>query len=309
MNLALTFCTRLIVLAERGVARDLPTETALDDPEWLRAFSAPTDRRTRRLAVVGPVPVMLMTTPLRRGVGGRVWRCSSRPRRCCCRSSVRARSTGGASGSDRSRTGRSSSNLRLSRTLLGLFAGGALALAGSLFQSMLRDALATPYTLGVSTGASLGAVIAIAFDWHMVAGVAGIWAGALVGAGLILFVVMGAATRSGQLSSSSLLLAGIAINSVCAALILLVHGLTGMSQSFAISRWLIGGLDAIERPTLLVYVLVVIGTGAHRHPPGPPVESAGRRRGVGGDAWRAGAARALSTATSPARSWRRRRSR
>ena len=68
-------------------------------------------------------------------------------------------------------------NLRLSRTLLGLFAGGALALAGSLFQSMLRDALATPYTLGVSTGASLGAVIAIALDWHMVAGVAGIWAG------------------------------------------------------------------------------------------------------------------------------------
>jgi len=152
-------------------------------------------------------------------------------------------------------------NLRLSRTLLGLFAGGALALAGSLFQSMLRDALATPYTLGVSTGASLGAVIAIVFDWHMRAGVVGIWAGALAGAGLILFVVMGTATRGGQLSSSSLLLAGIAINSVCAALILLVHGLTGMSQSFAISRWLIGGLDAIERSTLLVYVLVVIGTG------------------------------------------------
>src|SRR5437868_4041049 len=58
-------------------------------------------------------------------------------------------------------------NLRLSRTWLGLVAGGALALAGSLFQSMLRDALATPYTLGVSTGASLGAVIVIAFDWHL----------------------------------------------------------------------------------------------------------------------------------------------
>ena len=152
-------------------------------------------------------------------------------------------------------------NLRLSRTLLGLFAGGALALAGSLFQSMLRDALATPYTLGVSTGASLGAVIAIALDWHMATGILGVWAGALAGAGVILFVVMGAATRGGQLSSSSLLLAGIAINSVCAAMILLVHGLTGMSQSFAISRWLIGGLDAIERSTLLVYMLVVIGTG------------------------------------------------
>lgn len=153
-------------------------------------------------------------------------------------------------------------DLRLSRTLLGLFAGGALALAGALFQSMLRDPLATPYTLGVSTGASLGAVLAIALDWHTVAGVGGIWAGALAGAGVILFVVMGAATRHGQLSSSSLLLAGIAINSVCAALILLVHGLTGISQSFAISRWLIGGLDAVERPTLFVYIAVVLVTAA-----------------------------------------------
>jgi len=148
-------------------------------------------------------------------------------------------------------------DLRLSRTLLGLFAGGALALAGALFQSMLRDALATPYTLGVSTGASLGAVLAIAFNWHTIAGVGGIWAGALAGAAFILFVVMGAATRHGQLSSSSLLLAGIAINSVCGAMILLVHGLTGISQSFAISRWLIGSLDAVERPTLLIYIVVV----------------------------------------------------
>lgn len=153
-------------------------------------------------------------------------------------------------------------DLRLSRTLLGLVAGGALALAGALFQSMLRDALATPYTLGVSTGASLGAVLAIAFDWHTVAGVGGIWAGALAGAGVILFVVMGAATRRGRLSSSSLLLAGIAINSVCAAMILLVHGLTGISQSFAISRWLIGGLDAVERPTLALYIAVVAVTAA-----------------------------------------------
>jgi iron complex transport system permease protein len=152
-------------------------------------------------------------------------------------------------------------NLRITRTLLGLFAGGALALAGSLFQSMLRDALATPYTLGVSTGASLGAVTAIALDLHMIAGVLGVWVGALAGAGVILFVVMGAARREGQLSSSSLLLAGIAINSVCAALILLLLSMSGFSQSFAISRWLIGGLDAVEWTTLAVYIAAVVVTG------------------------------------------------
>jgi iron complex transport system permease protein len=147
--------------------------------------------------------------------------------------------------------------LRVSRTLLGLFGGAALALAGSLFQSMLRDALATPYTLGVSTGASLGAVVAIALGWHVVAGVPGIWAGALAGAALVLVLVVVAATRQRQVSAFGLLLAGVATNSVCSALILLVHGLAGMSESFAIARWLIGSLDAIEYTPLAAYVAAV----------------------------------------------------
>ena len=151
--------------------------------------------------------------------------------------------------------------LRASRTLLGLVAGGALALAGSLFQSMLRDALATPYTLGVSTGASLGAVLAIAADWHTTAGVFGVWAGALGGAAVVLAVVIGAATRQRQLSVSGLLLSGIAINSIAGAMILLVYGLSGMSQSFAISRWLIGSLDAIEFSTLAIYAAAVTIAG------------------------------------------------
>ena len=69
---------------------------------------------------------------------------------------------------------------------------------------------------------------------------------------------MGAARRERQVSVSGLLLAGIAINSVCGSLIILVHSLSGLSKSFAISRWLIGSLDAIEYPTLSVYVLIVI---------------------------------------------------
>ena len=85
--------------------------------------------------------------------------------------------------------------LRLSRTLLGLFAGAALALGGCVFQAMLRDALATPYTLGVSTGASLGAVLAIALGWHAVGGVSAVWAGAIAGAACVLFFVLGTSVR------------------------------------------------------------------------------------------------------------------
>src|SRR3954451_17187685 len=56
--------------------------------------------------------------------------------------------------------------LRVPRVLLGLLAGGALARSGLLFQALLRDALADPYTLGVSSGASLGAVIGIALGFR-----------------------------------------------------------------------------------------------------------------------------------------------
>src|SRR5687767_3006645 len=131
--------------------------------------------------------------------------------------------------------------LRLSRTLLGLFAGAALALGGCVFQAMLRDALATPYTLGVSTGASLG-------------GVSAIWAGALAGAACVLFFVLGSSVRQQEISPFGLLLAGVATNSVCSALILLVYGLSGMSASFAIARWLIGSLDAIDYRPLAVFI-------------------------------------------------------
>ncbi|HMF60525.1 MAG TPA: iron ABC transporter permease [Vicinamibacterales bacterium] len=147
-------------------------------------------------------------------------------------------------------------HLRLSRTLLGLFAGAALGLAGSVFQTMLRDTLATPYTLGVSTGASLGAVVAIGLNWHA-GGVWGVWMGALTGAAFVLVLVTGATSWQRDASALTLLLAGVAINSVCSALILLVLGLSGVSQTFSIARWLIGSLDAIDYRPLLAFMTIV----------------------------------------------------
>src|SRR5919107_5268641 len=66
--------------------------------------------------------------------------------------------------------------VRLPRVLLAMLTGGALALGGVLFQALLRDALATPYTLGVSSGASLGAVAAICI------GLPSIWISSIAGA-------------------------------------------------------------------------------------------------------------------------------
>ena len=152
--------------------------------------------------------------------------------------------------------------LRVSRTLLGLFAGGALSLAGTLFQAMLRDALATPYTLGISAGASLGAVVAIWLGWQQVAGIPAIWVAALSGAAIVLALVVGAALQQRRVSSFSLLLSGLAANSVCSALIIVIYGLVSTTKSFSISRWLIGSVDSVDYTALGGFVAVVALAGS-----------------------------------------------
>ena len=152
--------------------------------------------------------------------------------------------------------------LRLSRTLLGLVAGGALSLAGTLFQAMLRDALATPYTLGISAGASLGAVVVITLGWETFLGIPMTWIGSLAGAFAVLLLVIGGAFRQRQISAFTLLLTGIAINSICAAFILILSGFTSMSRSFSIARWLIGSIDATSYLSLAVLATVVLVASA-----------------------------------------------
>jgi iron complex transport system permease protein len=148
--------------------------------------------------------------------------------------------------------------LRFPRVLLAMITGGALALAGAVFQALLRDALATPYTMGVSSGASLGAVAAICFGWRRIGQLPAVWAGALGGAALVLLLVLGIAGLGRRMSSFTLLLAGIAINSMCSAVILFLHSIAGLTQSFSIARWMMGGIDAVEYSTLGWLALVVM---------------------------------------------------
>jgi len=150
--------------------------------------------------------------------------------------------------------------LRLSRTLLGLLAGGALALTGSLFQSMLRDSLATPYTLGVSAGAALGAVLTLALGIEQFFGLPATWLGALAGAASVLLIVAGASWKHGQLSGVRLLLSGIALNSICLAFILLIDSLVRDRRSFSITQWLIGSVDAVNYRALAVFAAIIIVT-------------------------------------------------
>jgi iron complex transport system permease protein len=139
---------------------------------------------------------------------------------------------------------------RLPRVLLALIAGGTLGVAGVLFQALLRDALATPYTLGVSSGASLGAVLAICLGWQQVGNLPAVWVCAFAGAALALFVTMGVASEGRRMSSFTLLLAGVSINTICLACILFLQYVADFGQSFAIVRWMMGGVDSVEYSTL-----------------------------------------------------------
>jgi len=140
---------------------------------------------------------------------------------------------------------------RLPRVLLALLAGGTLGVAGVLFQALLRDALATPYTLGISSGASLGAVLAICLGLSL-------WVFSLAGAALVLLLVMAVASEGRRMSSFTLLLAGVTINSICLAFILFLQSLSNVGQSFAIVHWLMGGIDPVEYSTLGWLALAVL---------------------------------------------------
>lgn len=153
--------------------------------------------------------------------------------------------------------------LRLSRTILGLLVGGSLALAGALFQAMLRDSLATPYTLGVSSGASLGAILSLTLRLPMEFGVPAVWLGALVGAAAVLVLVAGVGNDHGHLASYRLLLAGISMNGICSALILIVHSQARDARSLSITHWLLGNLDSIRYSALGVFGVISVGVAAY----------------------------------------------
>ncbi|MBI1352900.1 MAG: iron chelate uptake ABC transporter family permease subunit [Acidobacteria bacterium] len=153
-------------------------------------------------------------------------------------------------------------DIRLTRTLLAAAAGGALALAGVIFQALLRDALATPFTLGVSNGAALGAVVAICFGWGTVGELSALGLAAMVGALAVMGAVLKIASEGRRMSSFTLLLTGVTINSICMAAILFLHSSAGFIQSFAIVRWLMGGIDSPRPATLAAVgagVLVALG--------------------------------------------------
>ena len=154
---------------------------------------------------------------------------------------------------------------RLPRTLAGALVGAALASAGVVFQGLLRNPLATPFTLGVSAGAALGAMLAITFEWTLgIAGLSAVPAAAFVGAtGAVSIVYALARARHRGLSTDVLLLAGVTLNAFFSALILMVQYFADFADSYRTLRWLMGDLDVSSyQPLISSLPLIAIAFAA-----------------------------------------------
>ena len=138
-------------------------------------------------------------------------------------------------------------NLRIPRVLCAFLAGAMLSLAGASFQALFRNPLATPFTLGVSGGAALGATLFIRFGAALaVFGFAGLSLSAFAGALAATAVVYGLTRLRGGFSAATLLLAGIAMSFFFSGLILLLQYTGGLARSFRIMQWMAGSLAAAD---------------------------------------------------------------
>ena len=152
-------------------------------------------------------------------------------------------------------------NLRLPRVFTGFLVGGGLALAGLIFQALFRNQLASPYTLGISSGsafmASLWIKLGITIDFVIFSGLS---LAGFLGAMLSVFVVFGLAKVLRRFDPSTLILAGLGQGMFFSSAILLFQFIGDVFEVNRIVRWTMGGVEVVGFTSLYkilpVFILV-----------------------------------------------------
>jgi iron complex transport system permease protein len=153
-------------------------------------------------------------------------------------------------------------HLRLPRVCLGLIVGSSLASVGVILQALLRNPLADPYVLGVSSGSALGVSLAVLSGIGTMA-----WAipalpiCGFVGGLLALFMLYRMSATSDRLPVHSILLAGVILNAIFSALIMFITSIMEPTRAFSMMAWLMGSLVAPVDHSLLAlsaYVAVCL---------------------------------------------------
>ena len=147
--------------------------------------------------------------------------------------------------------------IRVPRMLLGALVGAGLALIGAVLQAVTRNPLADPHLLGVTSGATLGAVIVVLHVGEIV-GLLTLPIAAFIGALLSMLLVLAIASRQGRLDSDRLLLCGVAVSFVMMAVANTLLFLGDHRASSAVLFWMLGGLGLARWELLAVPSAVVL---------------------------------------------------
>jgi len=147
--------------------------------------------------------------------------------------------------------------LRLPRTAAAFLAGAGLSMSGMVFQALFRNPLATPFTLGVSSGASFGASIYFWLGATVLGGLGGLIS-SLMGAALSMGLVYGITRARGGFSTAVMLLAGVIINFFFSSLVMFVQYLSDSHDSLRIMHWLMGSLAGLETAGLADLAFIVL---------------------------------------------------
>ena len=151
-------------------------------------------------------------------------------------------------------------DIRLPRILLGIVVGASLSVAGTSFQALLRNPLADPYVLGVSSGAAVGAILALIIENHLSLSpeLAGLLTPlcAFLGAAITIAAVYVLGRREGQIDSGTLLLGGIITASFLNAVIMFLLTVPAGGNLRGAVYWLMGDLSTIPDVKLLGFLFV-----------------------------------------------------
>ena len=150
--------------------------------------------------------------------------------------------------------------IRLPRALTGALIGLILGLCGTVMQGIFRNPLASPYLLGVASGASAGAALVIVLHWQL--GGMGLPLGAFLGSTLAVISVYRLGMRAGRTSPYGLILAGIALGALFSALTSFLITLSSGTQLREIVFWLMGGLGRSNWHYLRLLIPVALGGAA-----------------------------------------------
>ncbi|MGW6871870.1 FecCD family ABC transporter permease [Streptomyces xanthophaeus] len=133
--------------------------------------------------------------------------------------------------------------IRLPRALAALLAGALFGLSGALYQRLIRNPLATPDIVGISAGASAGAVTVLLFAPAVQYGVEG---AAIGGSFLLVGAIMLLSRRGGRVDTQRLVLIGIALSAVCAAYVNYLFSSAGQHSIAQVTRWLVGSVSGAD---------------------------------------------------------------